>query len=217
MLMASIFLLNAMSLLLYRVAHLHSQRPAVDQRYQAQIVITPSFHSSSEYTLTHSHSHTAVYCRDCLFPMCFSNLSSTQSGSQQQCYYCQQDRREPIGAHCERDIHYSWIRNYFHTFGWLWSEEMGVNNHAAYLFPLPLCLWAVHNVMLYRCAPSFNAPFRQKHLSCISSLISDSSVPTSSKELIFSACTVCLSWSSSAFLSPSFSSEMWGQGFKGST
>lgn len=88
---------------------------------------------------------TVVYCSECLHPMCFPNLSSTQSPSQEQCYYCQQGRRGPIGVHCVWDIHYGWIRNYFHTFGWLWSQEMGVNSHAACLFS---------SCMACRCAAS---------------------------------------------------------------
>lgn len=143
MLMLSVFSLNAVNPVLYCAAHLHLQRTVVDHRHQALIII-----------ILPLNTHTVVYCSECLYPMSFSNLSSTQSPSQQQCYYCQQGRRGPIGVPCVWDIHYSWIRNYFHTFGWLWSQEMGVNSRAAcpfffFLFASLVWSWLTDVLFLF--------------------------------------------------------------------
>lgn len=180
MLMPSIFLLNALNWVLYCVAVLHLKWLAVDHRYQTLIVITPLLNT-----------HTVVYCSECLYPMCFSNLSSTQSPSQQQCNYCQQDRRGPIGVHCVWDIHYSWIRNYFHTFGWLWSQEMRVNYHAAYLFKFllhvcSLLLSWLTDVLILLIAVSCS--FEDENIFCLLYLICDLSAVTTSSDLIFSDC-----------------------------
>lgn len=113
-LICSILPLYAVKLVLICAVYLQLKSWIINIR---QRVITPLF-------LTHPlNAHKLVYCTECL-SMCFSNLCSNQRPWQQQCYYCQQSRRGLIGAHCVWDIHYSWIWNYFHTFGWLWSQEM---------------------------------------------------------------------------------------------
>lgn len=156
-LMRSIFPLNAASLALYCVAHLHLKRPVVDHRYQALIVITPLLNT-----------HTVVYCSECLYPMCFSNLSSTQSPSQQQCYYCQQDRRGPIGVHCVWDMHYSWIRNYFHTFARfdLRKLESTTMMHVFFFSSFCMCASYYYHHGSQMCSLSSylcHVPFRWKH------------------------------------------------------
>lgn len=108
---------------------------------------------SFEYT--HTHTHSCVLQRGACVLCAFSNLSPLRA-SQRQCYYRHWIRRATIGVHCVWDIHYSWFGNYFHTFGCLWSEEMGVNNHSACLFIFACVLLII--LMVYRCALLFIAP-----------------------------------------------------------
>lgn len=61
-----------------RVAHLHLKWMALDHRYQPLIAIAPLVSA-----------RTVVCCRECLHPMCFCNLSTTQSHSPRRRYYCQ--------------------------------------------------------------------------------------------------------------------------------
>ncbi len=129
-LMLSIFLSHALNLVLLLCCPLEmgSRRSWISD--------TDSHHSSFEYT------HCCVLQRVPVSYVLF-HPSSTQSPSQQQCYYCQQDWRGPIGVHCVWDIHYSCIRNYFHTLGWLWSEGLGVSNNASCL-SFSFCMCAVY-------------------------------------------------------------------------
>lgn len=130
MLMSLFFLpLNAPTLAPHCVAHPHLKWMAVDHRSQPLIAIAPLFSA-----------RTVVCCRECLHPTCFCNLSTTQSHSPQQRYYCHQDGQGPIGRYCAWDVHYSWIRNYFHTFGCSFDQRERESTAVLHVLDLLLCV-----------------------------------------------------------------------------